>query len=221
MAREKKPSYAPLQPQQQEEMTVVVVKFKGGAESMQKGFDAVNNAIAALGPTQPVQQRVIVTRPPAQIPAAPAQDGHVIDAETQDIADEPEAVEQTQETPAASNGKPKKPLAPHQSFLSDFNLTPAGAPSWKEFAGGRNPQTENDKFLIASLWIQTHGGVDPFTGSHLFTCFRAMEWKTQVDMVQPLRALKSKKSYYENPGHGKWKLTAGAGVPAAEKVGKE
>jgi hypothetical protein len=31
-----------------------------------------------------------------------------------------------------------------------------------------------------------------------------MEWKTQVDMTQPLRTLKSKKSYYDNraPANG-------------------
>ena len=61
-------------------------------------------------------------------------------------------------------------------------------PSWKDFATEKNPQTETDKFLVASLWTQTHGAADPFTGGHLFTCFRAMDWKTQVDMIQPLRA---------------------------------
>jgi hypothetical protein len=39
-------------------------------------------------------------------------------------------------------------------------------------------------------------------------------------MTQPLRALKSKKSYYENPGSGQWKLTA-IGLTAAENVDKE
>ena len=218
MARDKKP-FAGSPEQQQEEMTVVVFKFKGGAESMQKGFDAVNSAIAALGPSHPHTPRVVVQRQPAQI--APLQNGHVVDAVHEDVVDETEAEEVEHETPTpAANGKPKKPLAPKQSFLGDFNLTPAGAPSWKDFATGKNAQTETDKFLVASLWIQTSGGVDPFTGSHLFTCFRAMDWKTQVDMVQPLRQLKSKKSYYERTGHGKWRLTAGAGVPAAEAVGK-
>jgi uncharacterized protein YsxB (DUF464 family) len=219
MARDKKPVVGSVEPQQ-EEMTVVVFKFKGGAESMQKGFDAVNNAIAALGTAQGGHhQRTVVQRTPAQI-APPPQNGHVIDAEHEDI-EETEAEEVSQETTApAANGKPKKPLAPKQGFLGDFVLTPAGLPSWKDFATGKNAQTETDKFLVASFWIQTHGGVDPFTGSHLFTCFRAMDWKTQVDMIQPLRQLKSKKSYYERPGHGKWRLTAGAGVPAAEAVGK-
>ena len=31
--------------------------------------------------------------------------------------------------------------------------------------------------------VTSHGGADPFTGRHLFTAFRAMEWKTQADMT--------------------------------------
>jgi hypothetical protein len=220
MARNKPPVSGSPEPQQ-EEMTVVVFKFKGGAESMQKGFDAVNSAIAALGPAPGAHhQRTVVQRTPAQI-APPPPNGHVIDAEHEDVVDETEAEEVEQETAApATNGRPKKPLAPKQSFMNDFNLAPAGAPSWKDFATQKNPATETDKFLVASLWTQTHGAADPFTGGHLFTCFRAMNWTTQVDMIQPLRQMKSKKSYYENPERGKWKLTVGVGVPAAEAVGK-
>ena len=216
MARDKKPAGGSVEPQQ-EEMTVVVLKFKGGSHSLQKGFDAVSQAIAALGATQQTNHRAAIQRQPVQLP--PAQDA-VIDAEHEDVAEQSEAEEITQEAAAPSgNGKPKKPLAPKQSFIGDFNLTPPGVTSWKDYCAEKNPQTENDKFLVASAWIQTHGAVDPFTGSHLFTCFRAMEWKTQVDMIQPLRQLKSKKSYYENPGHGKWKLT-GIGLEAAKAIVK-
>src|SRR5205085_969117 len=78
------------------------------------------------------------------------------------------------------------PAAPPKSrksytFMSEFNLAPAGVPSLKEYCGGKNPQSDNDKFLIAGAWIQTHGGTDPFTSRHVFTAFRAMEWKTQAD----------------------------------------
>jgi hypothetical protein len=104
--------------------------------------------------------------------------------------------------------------------MNDFNLSPNGVPSWNEYATEKNPQTVDDKFIVASAWIQTHGGTDPFTGSHLFTCFRAMDWKTQVDMTQPLRKLKSDKSWYENSSFGKWRLT-GIGLTATQNVGKE
>src|SRR5947209_5274119 len=69
-------------PQEQEEMTVVILRFKGSGHSLQKGFDAVSQAAAALGPSQPqTVQRVYTQRPPAQIqPAAP----EVLDAEMHD-----------------------------------------------------------------------------------------------------------------------------------------
>ncbi len=216
MAREKKPVRGADEPQQQEEMTVVVLKFKGGSQSLQKGFDAVSQAINALGPGPQNTHRVVVHRSPAQIAAG---NGEAMDMEPETpIDDSEEEIDDTQQDNGAPKPK-KQQTAPKYTFMNDFNLAPAGLPSLTEYCNQKNPQTENDKFLVASAWIQTHGGVDPFTGSHLFTAFRAMEWKTQVDMTQPLRLMKSKKSYYDNPSFGKWKLTA-IGLTAAENVGR-
>jgi hypothetical protein len=220
MAREKKAARGPDESPPQEEMTVVVLKFKGGSESLQKGFDAVSQAIAALGPAPPNNHRAAIQRTPAHI-AAP-QNGSVIDADTEDVvegAEEPEETAAVAET--ATNGKPKKAWEPKKyTFLSEFDLAPAGQPSLKEYCTQKDPQTDNDKYLVASAWIMKHGGVDGFTDNHIFTCFRGMEWKTQVDLTQPMRLMKSKKSYFENPTRGTWRLTAGIGMPAAEAVGK-
>jgi hypothetical protein len=179
MAREKRPVPSAYEPAPQEEMTVVVVKFKGGPESMQKGFDAVNNAIAALGPVQPNNARVVVQRTPAQIQPPPApQNGHVIDAEIED----PDADAQDPSSDAPDSAAPPAAPKPRKAytFMSEFNLSPAGVPSLKDYCAGKNVQSDNDKFLVASAWVQTHGGANPFTGRHLFTAFRAMEWKTQL-----------------------------------------
>jgi hypothetical protein len=212
MARERRPVPPAYEPAPQEEMTVVVVKVKGGPDSMQKGFDVVNNAIASLGPAQPAHHRT-----PAQIPATPLQNGRVIDTEIEEP--EGEVQDPVPETPAtAAPAEPSKPRKSY-TFMSDFNLSPSGVPSLKDYCAGKNPQSDNDKFLIAAAWIQTHGGTEQFTGRHLFTAFRAMQWKTQTDMTKPMRRLKSKKSYFENPSSGNWKLT-GIGLEAAEEIGK-
>jgi len=219
MTREKKFARGTDEAQPQEEMTVVVLKFKGGSQSLQKGFDAVSQAIAALGPVQQNSHRVVAQRP-AQLASS---NGDAIEVEAQDVngngTGEFEDVDQDASEMAASPKQKKVPATPKYTFMNDFNLTPAGVPTLTDYCNQKNPQTENDKFLVASAWVQTHGSVDPFTGGHLFTAFRAMEWKTQVDMTQPLRVMKSKKSYYENPSQGKWKLTA-IGLTAANNVGK-
>ena len=203
---------------QQEEMTVVVFKFKGGSESMQRGFDAVNGAIAALGPAaQPSNQRMVIHRANAQLAPLATQTGDVQNSEVEASDVETQSSDDVTVAPApnAPAAKPRKAY----TFMSDFDLAPAGVPSWKEHAAQRSPRTDNDKFMVAAAWIQTHGGADPFTGRHLFTVFRAMDWKTQADMTQPMRVLKSKKSYFENPSSGKWRLT-GIGLDAANVIGK-
>jgi hypothetical protein len=153
--------------------------------------------------------------------AAP-QNGHVIDAEAEDAIEETEQLEEVPVTAGTStNGKAKKAWEPKKyAFLSEFDLAPAGQPSLKDYCTQKDPQAENDKYLVVSAWIMKHGGTDSFTDNHIFTCFRGMEWKTQVDITQPMRLMKSKKSYYENPTRGTWRLTAGIGMPASEAVGK-
>jgi hypothetical protein len=210
MAKDKKP--APGEQPPQEEMTVVVLKFKGGAQSLQKGFDTVSQAIAALGGPVPANNhRPVTNRPAAQLAAADT----IIDADAEDVTD----TDETPETEAAAPPPAAPKIKKSYTFMNDFNLSPAGVPSLAEYCGEKDPQTDVDKFLVASAWVQTHGGADPFSAGHLFTAFRAMDWKTQADMTQPLRNLKLKKSYYENPTHGKWKLT-GPGLKAAAAIVK-
>lgn len=216
MARDKRAVRGTDEPQaQQEEMTVILLKFKGDSQSLQKGFDVVAQAISALGSPR---HHSVVQRQPQQLPAA---DGNVIDAEARRPAEEPAADDSGEETPGFGSGKAKKSAsAPKYKFIGDFNLSPDGALSLKDYCAEKDPQTEQDKFLVASAWIQTCGGIDPFTGSHLFTCFRAMKWKTQADMIQPLRNLKSLKSHYENPTRGGWRVTS-IGLQAAENIKQE
>jgi hypothetical protein len=211
MARENRNKPAHSDDGAQEEMTVVVLKFKGGSQSLQKGFDTVSQAIAALGGPPAVAYRIPAARP-AQLTG-----GEVID---QDDESGVEDVVVVNGTPAETSPVPRqrKPGAPRYTFIKEFDLAPAGVPALVDYCTGKNPQTENDKFLVASAWVSTHGGLPDFTGGHLFTAFRAMDWKTQVDMTQPLRTMKSKKSYYDSVGGGKWQLTP-IGLKAAEAVG--
>jgi hypothetical protein len=218
MARDKRVARGLDEPQaQQEEMTVIVLKFKGGSQSLQKGFDAVSQALSTLG-SGPLNNHSVVQRQPQHLPSA---EGQAIEAESQKLPEEAAADDPSQEVSVSGTGKAKKPpSASKYTFNNDFNMSPDGVPSLKDYCTEKDPRNEQDKFLVASAWIQTHGGAEPFTGQHLFTCFRAMDWKTQADMIQPLRNLKSKKSYYDKVGRGEWKLT-GIGLEAVENIKKE
>lgn len=213
----KRPTHAPPQTQD-EEMVVTVVRFRGSGETLRKGIDAVTQALAgAFGPAT-VTKVIGNGKKPVQALGS----GEVLESADEDVDQGDDGSNEGEEQgeqvvppkPKRDAGKPK------YSFLPDFNLAPDGVPSLKEFCAGKTVQGEQDRYLIVSLWLQRHGGADPFTGNHLFTCLRALDWKGRLDVSQPVREMKSRKSWYDSPSYGKWRLTQ-PGVEAAEAVGKE
>jgi hypothetical protein len=88
---------------------------------------------------------------------------------------------------------------------------------WKEFAATKNPKTDTECYLVAAQWITEQAKMENFIMNNIFSCFRAMKWNEQKDFSQPMRLMKSKKSYFDNPTRKTWKLT-GIGLEAAQAI---
>jgi hypothetical protein len=210
----KKPSAAPLSTApHDEEMVVTVVKFKGSGETLRKGIDALTEALSgAFG--APRVKHLGNGRKPLQI-TAPVETTEDLDVTPEPEQEDDEQPPEQQVEPAA---KPKKPSAIRYSFLDDFNLAPNGVPSLKDFADTKKVETEQDRYLVVTHWLQTHGAADPFIGNQVFTCFRGLDWTPRKGVMQPVREMKSKKSWFTSPTYGKWKLTQ-PGLDAAVAIG--
>lgn len=199
----------------QEEMTVVILKLKGQSVTLQKGFDAINTALASFGvilPATASARRIAsetVTNGTAGGQVSEIDEAHAVNSE-----DDGEIIDATVKQTAA---KPQR-TAPRSKpkFLNEFDLNLSNKP-WREFAKERSPKTENDKYLLASLWITENSRTPEFTTAHVFTCFRAMQWPEQSDFSQPMRMMKSRKSYFAKTESKKWKLT-GPGIEAARAI---
>jgi hypothetical protein len=205
MAREKNKAFGG--PEEQEEMTVVIVRFKGGGDTLRKGFDTVSQALAALGPAVPV--------PAARRLVSPRHEDQAL-MNGGDVAEDANGLDPEEAAVEGENGDGittrHRPTSPREytmpKFLDDLNLSPDGQTPWKEYAAAKNPQMEADKYLVACGWLTECGGITEFTVNHIFTCFRAMEWKMPKDSSYALRNMKQRKSYFDNPGRGIWKLTS-------------
>ncbi len=195
MARDSK-SKASSRLEEQEEMTVVILRFKGGGETLRKGFSTVSEALATLGPGIPQRRQL------NHLENDGSSREKVVnsDEEAEQIEGGPE--ESELEMNGAGRRTPRKP-----QFLSDFKMSPDGQKPWKEYASEKNPQTVEDKYLVAAGWLTLHGGAESFRIDHLFTCFRGMEWDGRTDFSQPIRHLKAKKSYFDVAKKNYWKLT--------------
>src|SRR5216684_924118 len=188
MARESRNKWSRAA-EEQEEMTVVILRFKGGGETLRKGFDTVTEALAALGPA-PRQRKLLSERGDGLSPSD-------TDEGLEDSAQDPDREFTEGHDGGADSARPRQRGGAREysapKFLSDLNLRPDGQTGWNEYAASKDPQTVNDKYLVASAWLTKHGGCENFTTDHLFTCFRAMEWEEQKDFLQPVRVMKSKK----------------------------
>lgn len=193
---------------------VLWLRFGGGGDSLQKGFETVSQALAALGPPPVHHQRrlpsVVSPTPTAsELPDAEK------DAETPEGEESFEASEVSevsrQRSSARKYSKPK--------FYNTLNLD-AGDVKFKDYCAQKNPASDNDKYLVAAAWLTEHGGHVNFTANQLFACFRAMNWSEQKDFMQPVRVMMRKKSYFEKVTQKTWKLT-GVGLTAAKAVSGE
>lgn len=200
-----------------EEMSVVVLKFKGSGETLRRGMDAVTQALAALGGQSVV--RAVSTRRAAQQISDGAEAPDIDAVHNEDAGDQPDPAPE-----ASSSAGPRvsrKPTPQKGSFLPDFNTSPDGVPSLREFCAGKDGDTETNRYLLVTHWLSKHGGADPFNADQVFTAFRDLSpWKGRLDILQPIREMSSKKSFYTSPGRGLWKISA-IGIKAAEAIGNK
>lgn len=219
MAKSSRGAVPPIGHDAQEEMTVMVLRLKGGGDTLRKGFDALNNALAALGAPAPVvvQRHTAAALPPQVISAHAGTNG----AGTVTEADpEEEEVEDEEQSSVASASAPAAPSKPRKKppFNTKLDLNGKDKP-WKDFWEERAPGTVGDSYLVATLWLTEQAGMTDFSLSDVFTLFRTAKWTEQADFSQPLRKLKSKESYFENPTPKTWKLTQ-HGLNAARAITK-
>ncbi|HEX3985374.1 MAG TPA: hypothetical protein VHX13_02095 [Acidobacteriaceae bacterium] len=194
-------------------MTVVVLRIKGQGDTLRRGFDALNHAIAAIGqgPTVAVTKRLPAGTGKPEIPE------EISDPETEQIDDSENDETATIDAPAPSGNGKSRPI-PKPKFMDHFDLSVSDKP-WKDFVVEYTPKTDNERYLLAALWVTDNAKTPEFTIGHIFTLFRAAKWNEQVDFSQPIRYMKSKNSFFEHPSPKTWKLTQ-IGLDAARGIAK-
>jgi hypothetical protein len=145
---------------------------------------AIQNALRpqSNGPPARVPQQIrLPVLPPTDEEITVSPEGHI---------DEPEVV--VDEQPRAASGS-REPRPPRKfrtpQVLTDVDLN--SPVSFFDYAKDRNLTSDRKKYLAVAAWFKEHRGVDAISADHVYTCFRAIKWNTQIDDFQaPLRALK-------------------------------
>jgi hypothetical protein len=83
---------------------------------------------------------------------------------------------------------PRKRTAKKPSVTLDksLDLYPSDHPSFIDFAKEKEPKTNIPRVVIAVYWLREYGNVDAITPSHIYTCFKAINWPVPLNIPNTL-----------------------------------
>lgn len=191
----------------EEELTVVVMRFKGSGETIRKGFETVTQALQALAPPQ-------IIAPPRHVralasgsvsPRANGAPAAITEAE-EPYEDGPDTEESIIPEPHLQKPRERKP-AKMPTLVNDLDYQ--SGVSLADYVKEKKPKNATEKYLVVGGWFKHHRKRDEISVDHMFTCFSVMSWKDRPeDMGQLFRNLKSKQQWFDNgASKGLWKLT--------------
>jgi hypothetical protein len=106
--------------------------------------------------------------------------------------DLPDVEDANEEPQPARTRAPRKP-SPTPDIV---NIDMDSEVSLATFANGKDAGSQHKKYLISAAWLKEHRSTDAVGAGHIYTCFRSMNWSTNIpDFWQPLRDLKAKKYF--------------------------
>lgn len=126
-----------------------------------------------------------LTRGAAQLPprvAAAIEEGEAVEEEVLETVAVPPTV-LTSPTKA-----PRKRSAKKTSVTLDksLNLYPNDHPSFIDFANEKEPKTNIPRVVVTVYWLREYGNVDAITPSHIYTCFKAINWPVPLNIPNTL-----------------------------------
>ncbi|MGZ3712219.1 MAG: hypothetical protein ACXVBE_10700, partial [Bdellovibrionota bacterium] len=177
-------------------MTFVMFQLEGADATLQKGFDAMEQAFEKLGGGTRTALAIrdsgisLLGSPEATVKAS------AINSEPEDFspasdespADDTES-EYQQESRAAKQRRYTVPSVVNVDMNAEL--------SFKDyFAKVGSPAEDSKRYLAIAIWFNEYRSTPEISADHVYTVFRHMGWTPQKDVAQPLRNLK-KRSCFE------------------------
>jgi hypothetical protein len=154
-------------------------------------MQTIQNALRLPSPAPTVQRIAAAPKntrdPPATEPAA-------------EVVEEGE-FEEIDAAPAASRQSRQRRAVARTPKVIDLDMN-TGV-SLATFAGGKDVGSQAKKYMVCAAWLKEHRSIDAVTEDHIYTCFKSMDWSTNIpNFAQPLRDLKAKQQYFDKSEKG-------------------
>lgn len=181
------------------------VKVKGGNSTVEEAIKQAANV--ALGRAVANRRNEAQALPPAK--NTDKSDGQQSlgfdDVEEGEIVDSGSG-SKTTAAKSSSSSKPRdKRVYPTPDILHDLDLKTGTVP-FELFCKGKNPTSDNKKYLVIATWLKEHGKVNTITTAHIYTCYRAMSWTDYPsDWKQAFRNCKTQ-GWFRSTSTDNWEI---------------
>lgn len=88
----------------------------------------------------------------------------------------------TKKKASKSGGKKKSSL----SIEKDLNLKPRGKKSFNDFVAEKQPNANHEKCTVAVYYLRHELSLEAVGASHVFTCFKHMQWRVPANLPNTL-----------------------------------
>jgi hypothetical protein len=156
-------------------------------------MQTIQNALRLPAPAPAVQR---IAAAPKSAPEASASD-----AMETEVAEEAEFEEISPAAQSASRQSRQRRTVSRTPKVIDLDMNTEV--SLAEFARDKDVGSQAKKYMVCAAWFKEHRSIDAVTEHHIYTCFKAMNWSTNIpNFAQPLRDLKAKQQFFEKSEKG-------------------
>lgn len=156
---------------------------------------ALTTALRGPAPT------TVVKRIPAPTPQVNGSSQPIDEQDQSDLFEATEEEELVDVTPAAPKAKKQRRVAAKPQLVNDLDIT-----SDPPLSSIGTFKSNHKRYLAIAAWLHDHRSIEVIDERHIYTCYRHLNWPTNIpDFAQPLRELKHKQ-YFESPETGKYAI---------------
>jgi len=154
-------------------------------------MQTIQNALRLPAPAPAVQR---IATSPKSTPDTP------LTEQTPDVVEEGE-FEEIAAMPTPSRQPRQRRTVARTPKVIELDMT--SGESLAAFASDKDVGSQAKKYMVCAAWLKEHRNIDAVTEDHIYTCFKSMDWSTNIpNFAQPLRDLKAKQQYFEKSDKG-------------------
>lgn len=101
--------------------------------------------------------------------------------------------------------KPKRKTGP--SIVKGLDLKPKNKQSFQSFAQTKNPQSHQERCVVAIYYLRRELDVAQVGTDHVFTCFKDAKWRVPAELANTLAYTASHKGWLDTGDMSKIELT--------------